>query len=818
MNNEIIDNIVTLEGFFKRLSTGNTDDDSIPLIEQLDNFTMLHAPGSIIVDKCRLKMLSISYKYSVEYLILSWTIINNFFKNNTPKSTIENYKSKYDYDFDNEVDKFTELFRQLLSEKNEYSLLDIKEDIVDISEKEADIYFDILKRLVSSQNQKFIQEKKNQLVINIFIYLAYIFNIKSNSSKWDFYSFSSSCVILLAQNGELQESRDLAETIYIISKKDNMLNAGIYVHLSQFTFQKKLNDSLYYSICFLNTLNNKVPKGIIISYICTLQKIFRDHNLLEYEEYIFNLVLERYQPYLNKKMYFQIHLSHFSTLLRSKSDICPSLEDFLNLEKENIFIDGVESIAAWYSLIKSTLRLFESDHLKSYYDYMQKMLPQTIIDGIHTQFGESKDIIQKFNLIASRIDKSRFHDDMTSEIKNYLPFFHNLIRLSHESQDFKLFINSFAYLSDLSLENSETNLDEKIVKISSKNENTKNIFQSNINKFNEMYKNKQNLLLLTGIENDIYYLVKTSEDFTISKLNFSISELKEFYKSMNDILNFEGNRELDYDQEKLYQIQKNKFLFLNFPELSSIENDLLVVTDIKLSIIPFNLVILKKENVNDYIFLNHPIYGIPYYNFPDNHKRVYINKDISFWSPLQTNDVPLNTAFSNLESILKKYKSDIYDDIELNTTLNKDISIIMAHGGKDIDQTNTISAKSGFSKIEYNYTYHNIHKIIPNPKLVLLFICHSGKISEDKFFERKNTILNDLFESGAEAIIAPKWPLGTDILPIWLNNFFSNFFEGESSFHSFYEASKKVKESYKNAGAWSCLHYIGNKDIYIKNT
>ncbi len=299
---------------------------------------------------------------------------------------------------------------------------------------------------------------------------------------------------------------------------------------------------------------------------------------------------------------------------------------------------------------------------------------------------------------------------------------------------------------------------------------------------------------------------------SFNELNLHPNDYRSLLNSLYNIVKFEGEQEIEYDQKKIYNDQLSKLSKL------SIQTDLLdsvcIVTDNTLSSLPFNLL----QRNNSFIFLSNPIYSIPSNSFQLDVQQTTINQKISFWSPIKTEDIVLNKAFNSIETILNKFHSEINTGINIEKILDADIDIIIAHGGKSIDTKNTISAESSFSKNPQMYTYTNIEDAVENPKIILFFVCHSGKISKDYFFEKQNSILKNFFNKGAEVVIAPKWPLNIDILPIWLEVFLNELSLGNSSLKSFHLASKAVYNKFKNIGSWGCLHYFGNKDVYMKST
>ena len=137
-------------------------------------------------------------------------------------------------------------------------------------------------------------------------------------------------------------------------------------------------------------------------------------------------------------------------------------------------------MAIYYSFLKSILKIFQSNVLDDYLNNFKKFIPAEILDGINFQYGETDSIPEKYNLLSSRISKTRYHDDMVSEIKNYIPLLHSIIKNSYTNQDFKQFINSFNYLTDLSLEHNEIILSERLQKISNEKQNNFDSYEEKV--------------------------------------------------------------------------------------------------------------------------------------------------------------------------------------------------------------------------------------------------------------------------------------------------------------------------------------------------
>jgi hypothetical protein len=193
--------------------------------------------------------------------------------------------------------------------------------------------------------------------------------------------------------------------------------------------------------------------------------------------------------------------------------------------------------------------------------------------------------------------------------------------------------------------------------------------------------------------------------------------------------------------------------------------------------------------------------------------EIEIKNDIQLWCPLEKGDMALNCAFHGIEDYLENNSISYETKMIPEKKLSSDISIIIAHGGDDIASKQYFSA-SWFGGEKTTF-YTDITKVIEKSKLIILFICHSGKATKNLMYESSQSMQESLFKIGAQAVIAPKWPLNTEIIGLWLPFFLDNLKIGKSSFEAFSEAQDYVLSKHPNAGAWACLHYFGNPNIRI---
>ncbi len=775
-------------------------------------FDELHTREIFLSKNNRKRLLGISSKFKKEYIVIAFFNIYQKISHLSLDEIEIDFNNEFIENFEIECENLLKFINGNSKPFQVFNLLNVCNDCFnfDIDEKKARIYFQLIYDSIKNQNFIFNNNDSIQMTINFCIYWGYCFNSKLKNQKWRFYDFARICVLCLAENAEYQAARDLAETIYLLSQKDGIVIAGLYVQIGLYTFQKKIDDSLFYILCFLNEIDKSTPLNILIKIMIEIQKNFRDSRLFDFELKIYDLLNSKTIIKSSNHFFLEINIIHFTTQLLCGKDIARDLLIFLDNEKEKIFQDGIESIIIVYTLLFSTLKYFESAELTIYLRMFKKLINKDVLDNINLFHGKTDNFKDTYNILMQKIFKTRFNEDMISEIRKFLLFLHKMIVNSVETKDPKKFLNSFLALIDLSLERDELDGGD-IQVITSTLEEKFDIYEMNWNNFVNYVNTDIEILFIVGVENQIFKLHKIGEEYFIEDSDFSIDSYNSMMNKLLNVVNFKGCQELELDQISIFSKQKAVLFFLDIR--SKLNKPICIVRDNTLSSIPFNLI----KSDGEYIFLKKPIFSIPTYSFLRNFKRNVIKKNISFWSPLESSDIVLNKVFDKIKPILAEYHTTIYETIDLDKALSSDIDIVIAHGGLNIDKKNTISVNVSFAPESKKYIYFDIDKIFSSPKIILFFVCHSGKISKDYFFEKQNSIITKFFDKGAEVVIAPKWPLNIDILPIWMESFFAAFYSNKSSLESFHLASLKVYEKYKNIGAWGCLHYFGNTDIYIES-
>jgi hypothetical protein len=104
---------------------------------------------------------------------------------------------------------------------------------------------------------------------------------------------------------------------------------------------------------------------------------------------------------------------------------------------------------------------------------------------------------------------------------------------------------------------------------------------------------------------------------------------------------------------------------------------------------------------------------------------------------------------------------------------------------------------------------------LPKNKVIILFVCHSGKQSLSDYSYSVDSIIKNLLNDNTKAIIAPCWPLSIDIAYFYYKIFISKLYNKISLGDIHFQIMKEMSEKNINPAVWGNLHYYGNPNINI---
>lgn len=791
INNEFIDNEKLIKESIYELISNSIDESNI----------------------MRMKILKLlnDYEITSNCLLISLTLDTLKIFGSIEKCIIKKDQILPCCPFEEIKDEFSVFFEHMCNKLNGMRFLDSQNVRIELGVSKSVLYFSYIVDCIGVFSEKKIKDNDTHITITLMLMVAGILTISGNIDRANFYRLCNLVIQVFNKNELYQDARNLSEEILCLSIKENIAIYGCYIQLTCFTRQKNIQDALYYYLCIFSKLpKENIDKEIWFDVLLSIQMVFRDNHLDDFQDSVYRTINSIYSKYLDNRRYLQLNLTNMASKFFCKRLSSHDLVIFLDSNREKILRLGVEGIIIWYIFTYQVNEKQSTESLHEYVNFFYGLLPQDTIQNIDALLCNNTDIITRYNELYQRLEKTLYHKDMVSEIKNSEYFLRKMISLSERNKNKKHYLNAFRLLVDLSSWKRE----KKAAGLSRNKFSTEivavNYYEDFALKWDKQ-RDIEAILLCRGNDSSIYQLNvladKDSYPIKISKYNYET--IRKVLSRIFDITYFNPNPEGDTDIELLkMQIETFKIFELH----TSQKKTICILVDIDLVGYPANLYC----NDGDFIFLKIPIFTPASIESLLSEKVEQISLDnCHLWCPADSGDITLNLLFNKIEDIIDRNKINAITQIEIDNTFRGDIRIIIAHGGSNIDTSEVLSATDHFAG--KMYTYENIENILIDAKLVILFVCYSGKVSNNFFYNKNNSLIKKLLSLGISAVIAPKWPLNISIPPIWLPVFFKELRSGKDTLHSFHSANLAVYENYKNCGAWACLHYFGNplllKDI-----
>ena len=233
----------------------------------------------------------------------------------------------------------------------------------------------------------------------------------------------------------------------------------------------------------------------------------------------------------------------------------------------------------------------------------------------------------------------------------------------------------------------------------------------------------------------------------------------------------------------------------------------IVIKDVELAEFPPNLLL---DQDGEFLSLQCPITNVLssefYWALADRRQPLPFEFKISYWNPIEDEDVPLNIIHSKLEKFLVANAVQMQLNQLPETPLSADLNIFCSHGRRGAGQLPTFFTGE--------ITIIDVNEVVGAGRIAVLFVCHAGASYQAILQLRIMSFVRRLLEKGYSAVVAPFWTLHLSIPPVWLPVFIQKMKEGQFVADAVFEANRSVYEMNRNPAAWACLHLYG--DPYVK--
>lgn len=760
-----------------------------------------------------------------------------------------------DIDHDLAIGHIEAIYTQAGVNSREVSLSSFKIEI-SLTSKEENNLIAYLIELLSLIRIRTYTEKEIQFFYLKLAMLISLVKEKPNYSK-SLFSLYLNMIDLFNFNYYHQQARNIAEESLLI--KPRSIEIQQLSWLSFFKCYLKQNnpiESSYYAALYLSTLLNSpdIKEYQLKDALYNLMLFYREIGFSEYVKSI-NDILESFDLAEYDKQ--KIRLSYYYSFFQNLSMLKESMNDIFSYLETNVdsiiqhqsagvipwitFLYNLRNIAnqsdlSWEAANEKLLTRLESEVEESDLSRIKALL--------HPVVDDTKKLL--ISALTKIFDATKF-EDLAHELSGLQILANNCAKLSLDPLDTNTLLLSGIVLNDNFLNYTPKLTDQERVPLFNTNyKEIQNSFENYGYQLIEKLKVKEGQLIvwLFNIGADVYQLainpnsevaMKKLASWSIASLNDWVSDIDKFYfpRTGDDSINTQ-------EQEYLRILTETN----GFSEVRCDNSfqEILICQSIGVSSFPHNLLQLEGSELpnwqlheeivkselekgikSDFISFHYPITNILSLEwFSSNQVDVTLNKEkltISGWVPLDDEDGELVLGFQRLEEIIMGgYSGKMFNSISLESPLDSEINVFMAHGEKDFEGFKTLYTGAHALKEENALT-----NIFGKGEVAILFICSSASASKYIYAQRINSFINKLFALGYKSVIAPAWKLSTDIPPVWLDEFLSQLTNGETISSAVLNSNTTVAKRglneyygfYEPTG-WAAMHLYGSPNLKLE--
>ena len=645
-------------------------------------------------------------------------------------------------------------------------------------------------------------------------------SIKFNCQN-EFYIQFSSFLERLNRDGYFQMARDFAEESLLCSYENKEKYYGHYVRFSIYTSQMNIVDSLINGCSLLTSLSleEKVCASLMEKTYLESFFMYRNFRFFEfakniYDTFLKNIKLDSYhKQQCDMAMFYLLLLSEDSTLL-SKSNLYVK-----NNEDEILKFKGA-SLIPWLTLISNLKVFYPKDYeYATYLNNLERKI-ENELDG--SEVKSIKDRILKGRtggkeeLIKGLINLSRTRNkaDLIHEVNQLIVTANRVIETSLLEGDVEGVLLGHQLKSDGSIAFNSSTIIPKSGLMSptfDMDENNAERFNSYINYVKDSLSSMTHIQYIwIGSQNDkVYCVIYENQDFKFCGYISSCTTLS-IKNWLNDklcnlaFIDNPNTGSIFITKEDYWKEESNNILN-NLPNIDMplSRSEIVLFTDVELSLYPYNLIKSNRNIVSSSQSLTSPLSFDNYLKYESD--LISLN-EIYAWAPIIENDMAISMAYAKLKEQLRGFKVTYTEDLKPNNDKNKDINIFISHGGRD--------KTSGFKGLyPSDGKVYVDDQMFGKGKVAILFICHSGSIVKNYYSNSVHSFTKKLLSDGYQAVIAPSWSLNVSIPGIWSNELLINLNNGLNLSESVHRANQHVKSIFIVESAWAAMHVFGNGSL-----
>ena len=711
--------------------------------------------------------------------------------------------------------------------------------------------------LMSEFNYKFYSDDDLQSFLTI---LAVFFGLGYDKRfEEHLYVCALNFIDALNTNYHFQKARNFAEEILLITfQRQEIPLLGWLCQFKCFIKQDNPINAAYYGALYVNALKAMpvIAKFQLVDLLFNAMLFFRDTGIIDVVNSIYDAVKTlRLSIYDEQKFTISYFQSKLFTVLSEDSEkqqhfFLNSLSYIEENEKE-IKKFGQQGVIPWLGFLYNLKRVnvaFETpldvDVIEKYIVSFEKGLDSQTLSNVQAMFFPIPEQTKRiFKEALTKILETYNYEDFASEIGKVRVLAENVLLLSLKPLDINNIFLSGIVINDSSLSFEGRKHQDKGPFIpTNNNEIDLDNYASNILEKITLHKG-QVIYWVFRLKSNVYALVikedKSHELILFSTFDYEI--IKKWAKKVDDF-SFDAKQgwysinEQEQDYIKLMQ-ELRTLIF----EVTPNTQELLLITDLQLSIFPHNLFQIRstawtmdgheevvrtevEKGGHDFLGYHLPVTNIVSFEWYAKNNEIIIiaksNFTINSWIPTYDEDPALGIGYEKLRPLIEdKYNGQISTDRVPKRSISS-INVLLAHGGIGKEGFKTIYTKQSEGHAYIRET--GIKHIVGEGIIAVLFVCSSAYISLEFYSQKLESFTNEILGIGYKVVVAPAWKLNPDMTPIWLEEFISSLNTGKSVAFAVYDANIKVAKTGYNdyhgfyaPSGWAAMHVYGNPNIYL---
>lgn len=657
-------------------------------------------------------------------------------------------------------------------------------------------------------------------------HFSLLYSICHHDSLMDLcFHFADNMIDRISLSDSPQLTRDIAESILLIGYEEKMQSHAYLCASRAYTACRNALAGLFYlyiAIVSIQQTNRKLSRDEVYDILWLVIKILRV--LPGYSDKLTNVVIEKFRDlhYEDKKVLWFMHTVFTLKLMRKQVQVVSEVFDFLNEYREPIIKNIKHGAGPWFTLLCEIERYYPTlfnNQLKLYKDFFS--------NNLETNGNERlKDVLSGENLsqhlfeTIKQLEQTRNNSDYAIDNKSAVVIANRLLPQAVEMANIGDFILSMRVKTDFTFIFKDT-YQKAMYKKMELNDYKPGNYDTpyrHIDKLPDFLTIEQNdSMLWIGESNGRFYFISLKgKDYSIEELNtwkdLNVYELNrvvsgiQFIKETTDRTGcYYPKSEQDFEEEDKSIGEHYGHHILSVPTDTK---RLLIVKDVEISSLPHHLFATSEDDYIGYRMPSANVISTEFLIHSNFENNIRLDNVSNFWIPIDSGDIALNQLWSHLENEISPFCANIFTTTLMDKPLNGDINVVCAHGAKTIGETDWLFANEQPIK--------DAEAIVGNGKLLILLVCHAGSMKAGVYDTAVHTIIKKFIRNGYVSVVAPAWSLSTEIVPLWMKTFMTEFVNNKAYVvDAVYKANMAVKEEYNTISAWACMHIYGNPYLQI---